>query len=87
MKAMAPGDLPSITFAPGDLASSTEGKAFHMSNIVVVSASLSGEERRDHLVGDVWEIHDGSLTILDGVGHVVASYAPGRWVNVMKKQL
>jgi hypothetical protein len=56
-----------------------------MNEIVVVSTHLSGEERTDFLVGDGWEIRDGTLTVLDRVGHVVASFAPGRWVNVMKK--
>lgn len=86
MNAMASGDLPRISFRPGDLASTPEGEEFHMTNIVVVSPGEAGEEHRDLLVGDGWEIHDGVLTVLDGVGHVVASYAPGRWDNIMRKQ-
>jgi len=57
-----------------------------MTEIVVVSATASGDERRDVLVGDIWEVHEGVLTVLDGVGHVVASYAPGNWLNVVKKR-
>jgi hypothetical protein len=55
-----------------------------MADIVVFSTSTSGEEKQDPLEGDVWEVHEGVLHVLDGIGHVVASYAPGKWVSVLK---
>jgi hypothetical protein len=56
-----------------------------MAHIVVVSTSTSGDKQQDPLEGDVWEVHDGVLHVLDGIGHVVASYAAGKWVSVQKQ--
>jgi hypothetical protein len=56
-----------------------------MVNIVVVSMNTSGDEQRDSLEGDVWEVHDGVLNVLDGIGHVAASYAAGKWFSVLKQ--
>ena len=84
MKGLSADNLPNFHVSAENEVSFEEREESHMHNIVVISANVSGEERRDLLVGDVWEIHDGSLTVYDGVGHVVASYAPGRWVNVMR---
>ena len=56
-----------------------------MAQIVVVSTSVSGEERHENVDGDVWEVHEGVLHVLDGVGHVVASFAAGTWLNVVRK--
>jgi hypothetical protein len=56
-----------------------------MAQIVVVSMNASGEEQHDSLEGDIWEVPDGVLLVLDGVGHVVASYAAGKWLNVVKR--
>ncbi len=42
-------------------------------------------EQHDLLEGDVWEVHEGVLHVPDNVGHVVASYAAGKWLNVVKR--
>jgi hypothetical protein len=55
-----------------------------MAHIVVVSTNASGETQRDALEGDIWEVHDGVLHVLDGIGHPVASYAAGKWLNVLR---
>ena len=57
-----------------------------MATIVVVSTNTSGDQQQqDPLEGDIWEVHDGVLHVLDGIGHVVASYAAGKWVSVLRK--
>ena len=55
-----------------------------MAHIVVVSTSATGEAQHDPLEGDSWEVHEGVLHVLDGIGHVVASYAAGSWQHVLK---